>query len=995
MGIPRTSLTRLATAVVLAVASAVLVVDGSPAVATGCSVSAASPACSAPSSRLTHPAKKKKRSQTIHFTSHAPSPALVGVNYDPHAKATSKLRVRIGLGSASKGCSLNAGVVRFTGAGTCIIRASQGGNKSYKAARAVYQSVAVTKYTQSIAFISPVPSSPTVGGTYKPTAAATSGLPVTITRDSSSTGCTFSSGTFTFAGGGPCTVEADQKGNAEYGPAPRVKQVIQLPKLAQTITFSSTAPAHAVVGDTYRPAASASTHLTVKLGLTSASTNCTMTSGLVTFTGSGTCVVTADQAGNAEYSAAPQVVQSIQVVKKTQTVSFTSMAPSPALVDATYHVTATASSGLAVTFTLDASSAGCTLSSGVVTFTAGGTCVVDADQVGNTTYGAAAQVLQSIPVTKKSQTISITSTIPSPALVGNTYTPVATATSDLAVTFTKESDSAICSVSSGVVTFNGAGTCVIDAGQAGNGAYLAATTVQQSIQVLQKSQSVSFSSTPPSPAYVGGTYTLVASSTSLLPVAYTLDGTSSGCSLSGEDVTFTAVGTCVVDANQVGNATYSGAVQVQQTFAIDKQGQTISITSSPPSPGVVGSTYDLVATATSGLTVAFTQDPASAGCSLSGNELTFTGAGTCVVDADQPGNGAFTAAPQLKQSIQVVKQDQTVSFTSTPPSPAVAGSTYDPAAAATSTLDAVISLDPGSAGCSLSNGEVTFTGAGTCVLDADQPGSAAFSAAPQAQQSIQVVKQDQTVSFTSTAPSPGVAGSTYDPTATATSTLDVGISLDGTSTGCSLSNGEVTFTAAGTCVLDADQPGNAAFSAAPRVTQSISVVKADQTVSFTSTAPTTATIDDVYSPQAAATSGLDPAITLDGTSSGCSLDNGDVTFTGVGTCVIDADQAGNGAYNAAPQVQQSISVVKKNQTISFVSSAPGAPMVNDMYTPDATASSGLDVTITLDPTSTGCTLDGDGVVTFTAAGTCLIDADQAGDATYTEAPQVQQSIVVN
>ena len=33
--------------------------------------------------------------------------------------------------------------------------------------------------------------------------------------------------------------------------------------------------------------------------------------------------------------------------------------------------------------------------------------------------------------------------------------------------------------------------------------------------------------------------------------------------------------------------------------------------------------------------------------------------------------------------------------------------------------------------------------------------------------------------------------------------------------------------------------------------------------------------------------------------------NGSVfTFVGNGTCIVDANQAGNGNYNAAPQVQQ-------------------------------------------------------------------------------------------
>ena len=47
-----------------------------------------------------------------------------------------------------------------------------------------------------------------------------------------------------------------------------------------------------------------------------------------------------------------------------------------------------------------------------------------------------------------------------------------------------------------------------------------------------------------------------------------------------------------------------------------------------------------------------------------------------------------------------------------------------------------------------------------------------------------------------------------------------------------------------------------------------------------------------------------------------------VSFTAAGTCVIDANQAGNASYNAAPQVQQTVTVAKGTQTITFTSTAP-------------------------------------------------------------------------
>ena len=70
-------------------------------------------------------------------------------------------------------------------------------------------------------------------------------------------------------------------------------------------------------------------------------------------------------------------------------------------------------------------------------------------------------------------------------------------------------------------------------------------------------------------------------------------------------------------------------------------------------------------------------------------------------------------------------------------------------------------------------------------------------------------------------------------------------------------------------------------------------------------------------------------------------------------------------------------------------------MVGGTYTPTATASSGLTVTITIASTSSSvCSISG-GVVTFNAAGSCVIDFNQAGNATYSAAPQVQQTVTVS
>lgn len=96
-----------------------------------------------------------------------------------------------------------------------------------------------------------------------------------------------------------------------------------------------------------------------------------------------------------------------------------------------------------------------------------------------------------------------------------------------------------------------------------------------------------------------------------------------------------------------------------------------------------------------------------------------------------------------------------------------------------------------------------------------------------------------------------------------------------------------------------------------------------QTISFTN-APATGVIGGSYVPSATASSTLPVTFTLDGTSTGCLLSAGTVSFTGLGTCVVDADQSGGGNYAPAPTVQGS-TVISAPCTVGSYSATGGTP----------------------------------------------------------------------
>jgi hypothetical protein len=922
-------------------------------------------------------------------------------------------------------------IVRLDGIGTCTIRASQPGDANYQTAPLVQQSFSVGLILQTISFSSTPPAGAVVGiTTYTVAATATSGLPVGFSADPSSASvCTVSGSTVTAVGAGTCIIDANQFGDGSHQAAPEVQQSFAVgsgaPSLSvQSIHFSSTPPGGAVVGSTYSIAAAASSGLPVAFSVDASSVGvCTVAGVAVSLVGTGTCTIDADQSGNGSYLPAPQVQQSFSVGKDPQTISFTTTPPGGAVVGGSaYTVAATASSALAVVFSADTSSAGvCTVSGSTVSFVGAGTCTVNADQAGNGTFQPAAQVQQSFAVATPSlsvQSINFSSTPPSGAVIGSPYTVVATASSGLPVAFSTDLTSAgVCTVSGATVSLVGTGTCTINADQSGNGSYLPAPQVQQSFAVGKDPQTISFTSTPPAGAVSGGSYAVSATSSSGLAVAFSADASSAGvCTVSGSTVSLVGAGTCTVNADQSGNGTFTAAVQVQQSFAVtvaSLSAQSITFTSTPPAGATAGgSTYAVSATASSGLPVNFSADASSAGvCTVSGSTVSFVGSGTCTVDANQAGNGSYQAASQVQQSFAVGFGAQTISFTSTPPSPAaVGGPDYAVGANATSGLAVVFSADGSSAGvCTVSGSSVSLVGAGTCTVNADQPGDATHQAAPQVQQSFTVgpgapAPSVQSINFTSTPPAGATAGgSTYAVSATASSGLAVAFSADASSAGiCTVSGSTVSFVGAGTCTIDANQAGNATYLAAPQAQQSFAVGLAAQTIGFTSTPPGSAVAGGAgYTVTATASSGLAVAFTLSAGSAGvCTISGASVSFVGGGTCTINANQPGDATHQPAPQAQQSFAVAaspppKSPQSINFTSTAPaGATVGGPNYTVTATASSGLTVAFSAAGSSAGiCTISGS-TVSFVGSGTCTINANQAGNASYLAAPQVQQSFAV-
>jgi sugar lactone lactonase YvrE len=231
------------------------------------------------------------------------------------------------------------------------------------------------------------------------------------------------------------------------------------------------------------------------------------------------------------------------------------------------------------------------------------------------------------------------------------------------------------SINGSTLNVTGVGTFVIDANQAGNSTYSAATQVQKSVVVTQAAQAINF--TPPAtPVTYSSGLTISLSATggaSGNSIVFTIDTSSTGTgSITGSTLTVTGVGTFVIDANQAGNSNYAAATQVQKSVVVTQAAQAINFTQ-PTTPVTYSSglTIPLVATGgASGNSIVFTIDTSSTGTGsiTGGSTLNVTGVGTFVINANQAGNSNYAAATQVQKSI-VVNAPPLPTFNVTSPTP--------------------------------------------------------------------------------------------------------------------------------------------------------------------------------------------------------------------------------------------------------------------------------------------------------------------------------------
>ena len=194
-------------------------------------------------------------------------------------------------------------------------------------------------------------------------------------------------------------------------------------------------------------------------------------------------------------------------------------------------------------------------------------------------------------------------------------------------------------------------------------------------------------------------------------------------------------------------------------------------------------------------------------------------------------------------------------------------------------------------------------------------------------------------------------------------------------------------TATGTITIEADLDGNATYAPATPVTRTIVITQASQTIQISPTLPLfnqSVYLDPPIPLQFTASSGL-PVVAAVQSGPGV-VTNNVLTIQGAGTIVLEATQAGNANYLAAPPFLYTLTVVQASQTITF---APH-PFLLPTGTPfavEASASSGLPVTLSVAGPGQ---LSGNLLTINGSGGIVTVTATQAGTANLLSAMATTQ-----
>lgn len=259
------------------------------------------------------------------------------------------------------------------------------------------------KLAQTITVTTAAPATAAYNSQFEVAATASSGLPVEITTSGACSGSGRGTVKIEMTGtSGLCSVYFNQAGDANYLAADETVNDTNATKANQTIS------ATAAFGSVFSVTAASNTGLPVTITTSGAcSGNGTDNARIALISGSGTCNIHYNQAGDADHNPAPEETHTFVATKAHQVIMLMSMLPSKVPYANRFEVAATSSSKLPVVISTSGVCAGSGHGSAAITMTSGaGTCTLHFNQEGDTNFLAAPEVTGTIPAEKAILTVT-------------------------------------------------------------------------------------------------------------------------------------------------------------------------------------------------------------------------------------------------------------------------------------------------------------------------------------------------------------------------------------------------------------------------------------------------------------------------------------------------------------------------------------------------------------------------------------------------------------
>ena len=512
-------------------------------------------------------------------------------------------------------------------------------------------SVTVSSQQSTTIQIANLPGSGTYGGGFTPTYAyAGDGTPSVSSQSASI--CVVTSGVVHYVGIGVCSLKAAATAGTHYSATTGSTQTFNVGQATPTVSISNQ-PASGTYGGSFTPTFSYTGDGTTSVSSNSTSI-CTVASGVVNFIGVGTCSLTASATAGTNYASVTGTAQTFSVGKATPTISISNQ-PASGTYGGSFTPTFSYTGDGATSVSSNSTSI-CTVTSGVVNYIGVGTCSLTASATAGTNYASVTGTAQTFSVGKAAPAISI-SNQPASGTYGGSFTPTFSYTGDGATSVSSNSTS-ICTVTSGVVHYVGIGTCSLTASATAGTNYTSVTGTAQTFSVGKATPTISISNQPASGTY-GGSFTPTFS--------YTGDGTTSVssnstsiCTVTSGVVNYIGVGTCSLTASATAGTNYTSVTGTAQTFSVGKATPTISISNQPAS-GTYGGSFTPTFSYTGDGTTSVSSNSTSI-CTVVSGVVNYVGVGTCSLTASATAGTNYTSATGTAQTFSVGKATATVAL---------------------------------------------------------------------------------------------------------------------------------------------------------------------------------------------------------------------------------------------------------------------------------------------------------------------------------------------